>query len=851
MGEWLTRQISGGQVNISGNSIATATPAQDLGQEARTGDALIARPFEDSRSMASFHEAQERLARTSPLAGMDAMREDDLASPFNALEEHLRILSRRLERTERGQTESNLALTQAAGEINLATREQAQAFDQLSSHVITLGDRLGKVERATRESQAPKQATQIATLATTMEAVVVKMTEVRDQAAQDSTTLRQKLEQIETRLAQVEGSIAAESEAIAEAMHRLEGRQTSEKSSLQLALAEMDERHIDLSDEFRQSIKELDNRYGARRAELQSGIEHLSETQAAQRNEVQSRFEALEAQLQAQHSAMALAATQQPGPYDDLIQRMEHTVGELASRMVASEEKSDAAMARLEDGFSRIENAEKTGASATQATQQALRDLEGKIDQYENSARAAIADLGSSLKLTETRLEMIEDFSAKTSAPLEAGIDDQSTDDAAAANTVVDEAEAGAAPDIAVPKLGGPRFEDAVSDAFADSAIHRAFGNKPDMTPPVTAPEDDELFRPDTPMAADGFNARAFDEQDESDPIFAGMRRIVEGETASSLDRFSWGTKQGEAPSMEDAPRSRIWLIGGIALVAILAIVAGVLMSQRFASQKSGAASVPGKVQTAPVAAKVEPVAKMAAAVTTVTPAPPGATPEIAKPAVQQVLAASPKPVADRLSLLADGGNAKAQLLLGLKYLDGEGVKADEARAATYLQRAAEQGEPVAQYRLGTMFERGQGLVSDQPKAVQWYDAAARQGNRKAMHNLAVAHAEGTGTAKNFAEAARWFARAAALGLADSQFNLAVLHERGLGVPQSLNEAYKWYAIAAVQGDTESKARVDALATQLSPEARNSAQAAADGFKPDALNRTANIPPESPGPQKN
>ena len=155
----------------------------------------------------------------------------------------------------------------------------------------------------------------------------------------------------------------------------------------------------------------------------------------------------------------------------------------------------------------------------------------------------------------------------------------------------------------------------------------------------------------------------------------------------------------------------------------------------------------------------------------------------------------------DKLTQMANAGNAKAELLVGLKYLDGDVVAGDDGDAAKWLERAAEQGLAVAQYRLGTMYERGRGVPADTAKAVKWYQLAAQAGNRKAMHNLAVAYASGTGTAKNLPEAARWFSKAAALGLADSEFNLAVLYERGLGVPQSLLDAYKWYAIAAAGGE--------------------------------------------------
>ncbi len=135
-------------------------------------------------------------------------------------------------------------------------------------------------------------------------------------------------------------------------------------------------------------------------------------------------------------------------------------------------------------------------------------------------------------------------------------------------------------------------------------------------------------------------------------------------------------------------------------------------------------------------------------------------------------------------------------------------------------------------------------MPADAAKAVLWYQLAAHAGNRKAMHNLAVAFASGTGTAKNLAEAARWFSKAAALGLADSEFNLAVLYDRALGVPQRLLDSYKLYAIASASGDTEAKARIDALTTQLSADDRSAAQHAADGFHAGPLDPRANVAPQ-------
>jgi localization factor PodJL len=220
-------------------------------------------------------------------------------------------------------------------------------------------------------------------------------------------------------------------------------------------------------------------------------------------------------------------------------------------------------------------------------------------------------------------------------------------------------------------------------------------------------------------------------------------------------------------------------------------------------------------------------------------------------PAAGSVAAAVPaagngslSPALLRLQAKADAGDIKAELLLGLKYADGDGVAPNDSEAARWLQKAAKAGLAMAQYRFATLYEKGRGVPADAKQANSWYEEAAKRGNRKAMHNLAIAYANGTGQEKNFTEAARWFRAAAEQGLADSQFNLAVVYERGLGVRASLADAYKWYVIAAAEGDAESKSRVAALATQIPPAEREAADRAAGEFKLTPMNREANEAPD-------
>ena len=207
------------------------------------------------------------------------------------------------------------------------------------------------------------------------------------------------------------------------------------------------------------------------------------------------------------------------------------------------------------------------------------------------------------------------------------------------------------------------------------------------------------------------------------------------------------------------------------------------------------------------------------------------------------VLAAADTPL-DRLAQSAEAGDPNAELAIALKYLNGAVTTHDPIAGVRWMNRAARHGAAVAQYMLGYLYEKGGVIGADPVQAMRWYEAAALQGNRKAMHNLAVAYARGLAGAKNPSVAVRWFSRAASFGYVDSQFDLAVLYERGEGVPQSLLDAYKWYAIASAQGDTESRARIEALRTQLSADDVAAAQHAADVFRALPYDTAANLPPK-------
>ncbi|MFV0295009.1 MAG: tetratricopeptide repeat protein, partial [Hyphomicrobiaceae bacterium] len=183
------------------------------------------------------------------------------------------------------------------------------------------------------------------------------------------------------------------------------------------------------------------------------------------------------------------------------------------------------------------------------------------------------------------------------------------------------------------------------------------------------------------------------------------------------------------------------------------------------------------------------------------------------------------------LRLAAAKGDPSAQLEIGSRFSDGQGVRRDLASAAVWYKRSAMQGNAVAQYRLAAQYERGLGVKADPVQARAWYQRAAEKGNIKAMHNLAVMLAGSNSGIPDYRTAAHWFREAADRGLADSQYNLGILLESGFGVAKDPVSALKWFMLAAKGGDMDAGNRRDQLITRLPPSGVQAANAAVASWR--------------------
>ena len=70
----------------------------------------------------------------------------------------------------------------------------------------------------------------------------------------------------------------------------------------------------------------------------------------------------------------------------------------------------------------------------------------------------------------------------------------------------------------------------------------------------------------------------------------------------------------------------------------------------------------------------------------------------------------------------------------------------------------------MAQRNLGVMYVLGQGVAADEAEAMRWFEKAARQGLAKAFVNEAILYMEGTSTPRDYALAFKLLQQATAAG---------------------------------------------------------------------------------------
>lgn len=139
------------------------------------------------------------------------------------------------------------------------------------------------------------------------------------------------------------------------------------------------------------------------------------------------------------------------------------------------------------------------------------------------------------------------------------------------------------------------------------------------------------------------------------------------------------------------------------------------------------------------------------------------------------------------------------------------------ARLDTLKQRA-QGGDADAQVKMGMRYQLGDGVDASPTEAAQWFLRAARKGNLEAQFLYGLALLEGRGVVQDYNAAFRWIDEAARRGHARAQVALADMYRFGSGVKADNARAYLWYNLAAAQGDENAARSRDNVASRLTPE---------------------------------
>lgn len=161
-------------------------------------------------------------------------------------------------------------------------------------------------------------------------------------------------------------------------------------------------------------------------------------------------------------------------------------------------------------------------------------------------------------------------------------------------------------------------------------------------------------------------------------------------------------------------------------------------------------------------------------------------------------------------------GLAAAEAPDALKHLAELGD--DEAYGK--LCRLADGGDPRAQNVLGELYQHGGGGNEGKARALEWYAKAAEQDYVPAQHNLGMLFLGRGGSSEALAR--QWFAKAAERGYAPSQLQLASLCTAGRAGARDYVEGLKWLSVAAARLEGAERDRIERLREAL--EARMGAE---------------------------
>ena len=146
-------------------------------------------------------------------------------------------------------------------------------------------------------------------------------------------------------------------------------------------------------------------------------------------------------------------------------------------------------------------------------------------------------------------------------------------------------------------------------------------------------------------------------------------------------------------------------------------------------------------------------------------------------------------------------GDAEAERLLGLIFLDGSGVKKNVNEGFRLLRQSASRGDSISECDYGFCFHTGQGTHFDASEAFRHYSRSAMLGCAKGSNNAGFCLYNGEGTKADKKRAVNFFETAANGEVPEGLCNLGYCYEYGEGVDANPRKAAEMYKRAAELGN--------------------------------------------------
>lgn len=152
------------------------------------------------------------------------------------------------------------------------------------------------------------------------------------------------------------------------------------------------------------------------------------------------------------------------------------------------------------------------------------------------------------------------------------------------------------------------------------------------------------------------------------------------------------------------------------------------------------------------------------------------------------------------LRKLAEKGDSKAQLTLGMRYRDGDGIPRDYEKALKWYRRSADTGNAAGMDNVGFMHLKGWGVPVDFNIAAAYFKAAAAENDGQALYNLGNCYFSGQGVEQDYEMAIDSWKRASSRGSRNAIWRLATLQAAGEGLKQDWDKAQKLCESVADKG---------------------------------------------------